>query len=91
MRPYIKKWREAKKAALAADDIIDRHATAALLGVNVRTLQRWHHDGYGPKRLSGRGHLSVLYRRSEVEEWMSTKMQHLHGHPTQESGGVDVH
>jgi predicted DNA-binding transcriptional regulator AlpA len=81
MRAYLKTWRAALKAEWAAEGLIDRHDTAALLGTTVRTLQRWHHNGHGPKRVPGGGreHLTVLYRRSEVEQWMSTKMQHLHG------------
>jgi predicted DNA-binding transcriptional regulator AlpA len=98
MDTYLKTWRAASKAVWAAEGLIDRHETADLLGVTVRTLQRWHHDGSGPKRVPGpgRGHLSVLYRRSEVEKWMSTNMPHLHKeapHTTLplKSEEVDVH
>jgi hypothetical protein len=70
----------ANRAAIAAilslpsepsnTDIIDRHVAGHLLGVTVRTLQRWHHRSYGPsrKRLLGRG---VYYSRSGVELWIA--------------------
>jgi hypothetical protein len=62
------KWfRQGYKAEYAA--------TAALLGVTPRTLQRWHNAGIGPKRVPGPDWLSVLYRRSEVEQWKSAKVQ----------------
>lgn len=86
MRDYLKVWRAAQKADLASKGIIDRHAAAALLGVTIRTLQRWHDAGGGPRRIASPDR-SVSYSRSEIEEWMSTKMQTLHssGHPPQES------
>jgi predicted DNA-binding transcriptional regulator AlpA len=87
MQAYLKNWRAAFKAQLATEGLIDRHETATLLGVSFRTLQRWHRDGHGPKRVSRRGHLRVLYRRSEVEELASTKMQHLHGREIAQGNG----
>jgi predicted DNA-binding transcriptional regulator AlpA len=51
-------------------DTIDRHEAARMLGVTIRTLQRWHRQGYGPprKRWLGRG---VGYSRAEVEQWIA--------------------
>ena len=50
-------------------EIIDRHVAAQILGVTIRTLQRWHRAGQGPRRKTGRGRW-VFYKRSEVEEWI---------------------
>jgi DNA-binding transcriptional MerR regulator len=47
---------------------VDRHTTAAMLAVSARTLQRWHEDGYGPKRRSGLSRY-VSYTKAEVEHW----------------------
>ena len=49
---------------------IDRHTTAAMLGITIRTLLRWHHQNFGPKRLvlsAGR----YGYRRAEVKAWVA--------------------
>ena len=35
----------------ALKDKIDRRTTAAMLGTWVRTLERWHDDQYGPRRI----------------------------------------
>jgi hypothetical protein len=87
------KWfRQGYKADYAANGLIDRHTTAALLGVTPRTLQRWHNAGIGPKRVPGPGWLSVLYRRSEVEQWKSAKVQTpaISGHQTAEQQDVQT-
>jgi len=61
-------------SAMAAEDRktlkdqIDRHITAAMLGTCIRTLQRWHHENYGPKRISKGG--PIRYSRVEVEAWL---------------------
>ena len=36
-------------------DAVNRHKAASILGVSVRTLQRWHVKGYGPPRKASRG------------------------------------
>src|SRR5262245_3430853 len=53
----------------ALKDQIDRRTTAALLGITPRTLLRWHHHNFGPKRLvlsAGR----YGYGKAEVEAWI---------------------
>ena len=75
------KMSDAEFLAMAAEDRkalkdqIDRHTTAAMLGVTIRTLQRWHHHGYGPKRLPGP---RIRYSRAEVEAWVA---EHGRGSP----------
>jgi hypothetical protein len=84
-----KRYRQAYKANFAAKGLIDRHAAAALLGITVRTLQRWHLTGHGPKRVSGPGWPSVWYRLSEVEQWRSTApTSSFSGHQTAEQQDV---
>jgi len=92
MLEHQKRFREAYKAArFTANGLIDRHTTAALLGVTPRTLQRWHNTGIGPKRVSGPGWLSVLYWRSEVEQWKSTvQTPAFSGHQTAEQRDVQI-
>jgi hypothetical protein len=50
-------------------DTIDRHTAAQMLDVHFRTLQRWHHAGYGPPREPSRRR--VAYSRAEVEQWIA--------------------
>jgi phage terminase Nu1 subunit (DNA packaging protein) len=54
----------------ADTDTIDRHTAARMLGVTVRTLQRWHSAGYGPPRKPSRGR-GVGYSRAEVQQWLA--------------------
>jgi hypothetical protein len=85
-----KRYREAYKAKFFAA-LIDRHTTAALLGVTPRTLQRWHNAGIGPKRVSGPGWPSVLYRLSEVEQWKPTvQTASFSGHQAAEQQDVQT-
>jgi hypothetical protein len=51
------------------NDTIDRHARRQHAGRHVRTLQRWHHTGYGPPRKPWRH--GVFYSRAEVEQWIA--------------------
>jgi len=50
-------------------DIIDRHLTAKLLGVTLRTLQRWNSKGFGPQRQNHPQSRPIWYSRTEVEQW----------------------
>jgi len=52
----------------ALKDQIDRRTTAEMLGITIRTLQRWHHENYGPSRISKGG--PIRYSRAEVEAWV---------------------
>ena len=52
-------------------DIVDRHVAATLLGVSVRTLQRWHNTGFGPPREPWPGR-QVGYSKTELESWRKT-------------------
>jgi hypothetical protein len=59
-------------------DQIDRPTTAKMLGISPRTLDRWHDDEYGPKRM--RRYFArpwYYYSRKEVEAWIA---EHGRGH-----------
>src|SRR5262245_42551594 len=74
---------DAEFSALTAEhkktlkDQIDRHTAAAMLGITIRTLLRWHHQNFGPERLvisQGR----YAYRIAEVEAWVAEHGQGSH-------------
>jgi hypothetical protein len=67
----------------ALKDQINRHTTAAMLGVKIRTLQRWHHENYGPKRLP---RPRIRYSRVEVEAWVAEHGRGKH-RPRSKNGG----
>jgi hypothetical protein len=71
MRP-----RKIRHRAVPADpDLIDRHAAAEIIGVEVRTLHRWHSKGYGPPRKPFATYRrDVYYSRVETNRW---KAEHL--------------
>jgi predicted DNA-binding transcriptional regulator AlpA len=57
-------------------DAIDRPTAAALLGIAIRTLLRWHDQNYGPKRIWKGG--PIRYSRAEVEAWIADYGQGSH-------------
>jgi predicted DNA-binding transcriptional regulator AlpA len=78
-------WAMGKKDQQAKKDQIDRHTTAAMLGITIRTLLRWHHQNFGPERVvisQGR----YAYRRAEVEAWVAEHGQGSH-RPRAKKGG----
>ena len=68
----------------ALKDQIDRHTAAAMLGTCIRTLQRWHHENYGPKRISKGG--PIRYSRAEIEAWIVEHGRGSH-RPRSDKGG----
>jgi MerR HTH family regulatory protein len=76
-------------AAKFRADLINVHATAQILGVDVRTLRRWNNDGVGPTRKSREGKRPILYGRTEVQQFAAclsgkrlVRVQtHAIGHP----------
>ena len=74
---------EAKRRA----DSIGVHAAAEILGVDVRTLRRWHKDDVGPKRTSLKGKRPILYSRTEVQQFVAALSgKRLVGRETRASG-----
>jgi MerR HTH family regulatory protein len=61
---------EARRRA----DSIGVRAAAQILGVDVRTLRRWHRDGVGPKRRQWwKRTRPTLYSRAEVEKFAASR------------------
>ncbi len=50
------------------DDLLNRCATAAVLGISVRTLDRWYRLGFGPPRIRYAG--QIRYRLSSLARWV---------------------
>src|SRR5262249_15948914 len=59
------------QCSLDESDVIDRHLAAVLLGVSVRTLERWQNTGFGPAREPWWGR-QVGYSKTELENWRKT-------------------
>jgi phage terminase Nu1 subunit (DNA packaging protein) len=57
------------ESSLRQLDLIGRHTAAKILGITIRTLQRWHHQGIGPQRKNWKSDRPIQYSRTEVEEW----------------------
>jgi predicted DNA-binding transcriptional regulator AlpA len=58
-----------KRDTIKKKELISRAATAVMLGITRRTLLRWHHQNFGPKRLAI-SERRYRYRRAEVEAWV---------------------
>ena len=63
----------------ALKDQIDRNTTATMLGTCIRTLQRWHHENYGPRG-------PIRYSRAEVQAWIAKHGRGSH-RPRSDKGG----
>ena len=74
----INKLSESSRRQLAIDrprrdpDRIGRHTTAQILGVTIRTLQRWHNQDFGPPRWNDPENRPIWYSRAEVEQWAAS-------------------
>ena len=55
----------------ASEALLDTRELAGLLGIGVRTLRRWRHEGRAPKPLRGEGPLR--WRRADVERWIQER------------------
>src|SRR5207247_7965887 len=56
------------KSTESIDDLLNRCATAGVLGISVRTLDRWHRLGFGPPRIRFAG--QIRYRLSSLPRWV---------------------
>ena len=56
------------KSTESIDDLLNRCATAGVLGISVRTLDRWHRLGFGPPRIRYAG--QIRYRLSSLARWV---------------------
>ena len=57
------------------DSLLNEQQAAGLLGVTVRTLQKWRVRGGGPRfvRVSSR---CIRYRRRELNHWAAERLKH---------------
>jgi hypothetical protein len=92
-----------KEEAWRRENLIGLRATSTILGINVRTLRRWHDQGIGPKRQELVRKRPIFYLRAEVEEFAATFNRKLeaaqspaNGHseknqqPTSASGHLEI-
>jgi hypothetical protein len=63
-----------KEEAWRRENLIGLRATSTILGINVRTLRRWHDQGIGPKRQELVRKRPIFYLRAEVEEFAARKL-----------------
>jgi hypothetical protein len=57
-------------------ELISRGTAAAMLGITVRTLLRWHHANFGPERLIS--NCRYRYRISDVRAWVEERGHDSH-------------
>jgi DNA-binding transcriptional regulator YiaG len=55
-----------RQEAWRRENLVDQHTAAKMIGIDVRTLRRWHDQGIGPKRWHRRFHRKIFYSRVEV-------------------------
>ena len=56
------------KTAESIDDLVDRCEAARVLGIAIRTLDRWNRLGFGPPRIRYAG--QIRYRLSSLARWV---------------------
>jgi hypothetical protein len=64
--------RSMREEAWRRENLVDQHTAAKMIGIDVRTLRRWHLQDIGPKRWPIRIHRRILYSRVEVEQFAAT-------------------
>jgi hypothetical protein len=69
-------------------DLINLRTAARILGIDVRTLRRWHRLGIGPTRRNIE-HRRIFYSRIEVEQFAATYNSAL-GVQTPANGHLEV-
>jgi hypothetical protein len=53
-------------------DYINPRTAAQIIGVDIRTLRRWHRLGVGPTRRNMERHRPTVYSRTEVEQFAAS-------------------
>jgi hypothetical protein len=66
--------RAIRAEALRRKNFVTLRAAAGILGVDVRTLRRWHDQGIGPKRQELVRKRPIFYLRADVEEFAARKL-----------------
>ena len=60
------------KRQVAERHLVERRAAAEALGVDLRTLRRWHNENKGPPRLSF-GRTKVFYAMADIAQHLENK------------------
>jgi excisionase family DNA binding protein len=55
------------------EDMLDRPALSAWLGVPIRTLAQWAYEGKGPRFYKVGRH--ARYRQEDVETWLAERVK----------------
>jgi hypothetical protein len=53
-------------------NLVNQHTAAKRIGIDVRTLRRWHRHGIGPTRRNIEHRKPIFYSRVEVEQFAAT-------------------
>lgn len=53
-------------------NLINQYTAAKRIGIDVRTLRRWHRQGIGPTRRNIEHRRPTFYSRVEVEQFAAT-------------------
>jgi hypothetical protein len=53
-------------------NLVNQYTVAKKIGIDVRTLRRWHRLGIGPTRRNMERHRPIVYNRVEVEQFAAT-------------------
>jgi len=64
--------RQMREEAWRRENLVDQHAAAKMIGIDLRTLRRWHRRGIGPKRPFRLRKRPIYYSRVEVEQFAAT-------------------
>jgi hypothetical protein len=64
--------RLVREEAWRRENLVDRCTAAKMIGIDVRTLRRWHRQGIGPTRQNIEHRKPILYSRVQVEQFAAT-------------------
>jgi hypothetical protein len=64
--------RQMREEAWIRENLVDQHAAAKMIGIDLRTLRRWHRQGFGPKRFFPVRKRPIYYSKVEVEQFAAT-------------------
>ena len=64
--------RQMREEAWIRENLVDQHAAAKMIGIDLRTLRRWHRRGFGPKRFFRIRKKPIYYTKVEVEQFAAT-------------------
>jgi hypothetical protein len=63
---------QMRDEAWRREKLVEQHIAAKMIGIDVRTLRRWHRRGIGPERQVRVRKKPIFYSRVEVEQFAAT-------------------